>query len=183
MIRLFVAIDLPDAVRDRLAALAGGIPGARWLEPESYHVTLHFIGEVPEDTAEEIHAALEAVRAPGVTLAIGGVGSFSQGHRVHSLYAGVDRSPPLLHLHDRIQRAVTQVCPATDGRRFTPHVTLARLKGATPSRVQDFLAANAPFRLEPFPVARFTLFSSHLGRGGASYVAEAEYPLDAVTPP
>lgn len=178
MIRLFVAIDLPDEVRRHLALLSGGIPGARWMEPGSYHVTLRFIGEVAEDTAEDIHAALDSIHVPAFELGLGGVGAFSQGHRAHTLFAGVDRTQPLQHLHDKIDRAVTRLGLPPDGRKFAPHITLARLKDAAPDKIQDFLATNNLFRHGPFPVARFTLFSSHLGRSGAVYTAEADYALE-----
>lgn len=178
MIRLFVAIDLPEEVRQRLALLSGGIPGARWVPPQAYHVTLRFIGEVAEDVAEDIHVALAAFRAPAFDLILSGVGTFSQGHRVHTLYLGVDRSPPLQYLHDKIEHTITRLGLPPDTRKFAPHLTLAKLKNATPDKVREFITAHNLFRLDPFPVRRFTLFSSHLGRSGAAYAPEAGYELE-----
>ena len=80
--RLFVALDLPWELRQRLAALSGGgIPGARWVPPENYHLTLRFIGETPGHRAEEIDIALATLRARGFSLTLAGVGTFAKGGR------------------------------------------------------------------------------------------------------
>ena len=178
MIRLFVAIDLPEEVRGRLAQLCGGVPGARWMEPQSYHVTLRFIGDAPEDVAQDIHAALSALRAPSFDLTLGGVGAFSKGRQLHTLFVGVEKTPPLLHLHDKIERALTCLGLEPDNRKFSPHVTLARLKGASQAKVKDFMFITNLFHHDPFPVNRFTLFSSRLSSSGALYAPEADYQLE-----
>lgn len=178
MIRLFVAIEPPEEVRVLIARLSGGVPGARWVEPSSYHVTLRFIGEVPEDVAEDIHAALETCRSPSFALALGGIGVFSQGRRPGALYLGVDGSRPLHFLRDKVERALVRAGIAPETRKFTPHVTLARLKGAAPEQVHGFAATHNLFRPAPFPVDRFTLFSSHQSRSGAVYTREADYKLE-----
>src|SRR3712207_8208252 len=78
MIRLFVALGLPEALRDELSMMAGGIPGARWVPEENYHLTLRFIGEVPGWQAQEVDEALAGVRAPGFDLTLRGVGTFQK---------------------------------------------------------------------------------------------------------
>lgn len=177
MIRLFVGLDLPSSLRDSLESLTGGIPGANWTPPENYHVTLRFIGEVDEDCCEDIHDALSEIRAPAFDLHVAGLGAFESGHRAHTLWVGVPKEPPLVHLRDKVERAVKSTGLEPEHRKFTPHVTIARVKQAPLHKVQDFIAHHNLFRSEPFRVDRFTLFSSELGRHGPTYTAEADYPL------
>lgn len=177
MIRLFVGLELPEAARERLHGLGGGVPGARWIAPENMHLTLRFIGNVTDDVVADIDEALARIRARAFDLEIAGLGEFSRGRRPAMIWAGVRPVPGLMDLQRRIEAAVVKAGFPPEGRRFTPHVTLARLKGGAPARVRAFVAEHNLLRIDPFPVARFTLFSSHLGRQGASYRAEADYPL------
>ena len=141
------------------------------------HVTVRFIGEVDETAAQTIHDGLLSVRAPAFNLAIGGVGTFQGGRRAYTLWAGVDRSPALVHLHEKVKSAVVRAGVTPEGRRFQPHITLARLKDPPLPRLQDYIAGHNLLR-DTLPVTAFVLFSSHLGRGDPLYTAEAEYPLD-----
>ena len=176
MIRLFVGLPLPEQVSARLALMAGGIPGARWTEVRNLHVTLRFVGEVDETTAAEIDATLAMLRAPEFALSLDGFGTFGRAKPSH-LWASVERVAPLLHLQSRVETALNRLGLVPEGRKFLPHVTLARLKDAPTARVQDFIGRNAPFRLGPWTVEHFTLFQSHLGRAGAEYQGIADYPL------
>ncbi len=177
MIRLFVALELPETARARLAALAGGVPGARWTPPENMHLTLRFVGEVPEPAFADVAGALARVRVPGFDLAVEGVGHFARGRSPTMLWAGVARDAALDRLQARVEAAVAAAGLPAEGRKFTPHVTLARLKDSPRGRVQEFLATHGLLRLAPFAVESFALFSSHLGHGGALYRVEARYPL------
>jgi len=179
MIRLFVALPLPEELRLRIALLAGGIPGANWVAGENLHLTLRFVGEVDEGTADDIDSALLAVRAPGFAVELAGVGHFGDAGAARALYLGVERNPALAHLQERVEAAVVRAGCEPERRRFTPHVTLARLKRAPTGRVRDFVAGNALFRLPPFTADRFALYSSHRARAGADYREEAAYPLAA----
>ncbi len=181
MIRLFVALELPDDVRARLAGLAGGVPGARWVPQENLHLTLGFIGNVPESAFADIEGALARVAAPGFDLAIDGVGHFARGRAPTQLWAGVARNPALDHLQARVEHALAGAGVAPEKRKFMPHVTLARLKGSPRGRVQDFIAAHGLLYVAPFAVESFALFSSFLGHAGAIYHAEARFPLDPAT--
>lgn len=176
--RLFVALELPWALRQRVAMLAGaGIPGARWVPPENYHLTLRFIGEMPAYRAEEIDHALAALKAPGFALTLAGVGAFHKGGRSVSLWVGVERNPALDHLQGKIETALQRCGMEPERRRFTPHLTLARLDNAPDARLAAFVQANNLFRAEPVPVEHFTLFSSRLGKDQAVYTPEVEYEL------
>ena len=175
--RLFAAIDIPSDIRMRLQMLGGGVPGARWTEPDSYHLTLRFIGEVDRPTAEEINAALAELSAPGFELQLAGIGQFSTGKRARALWAGAESSPPLAHLARKVDRAVVAAGLAPDERNFTPHVTIARLKDAPIDRVMRFVSENALFRAPAFAVDHFTLYESRQGNDRAVYTPLAEYPL------
>lgn len=175
--RLFVALDLPWGLRERLAALSTGIPGCRWLPPESLHLTLRFIGDVPNWRAEEIDLALQAIKARGFTLTLAGVGLFEKGGRITSLWAGIERSPQLEHLQAKVETALQRAGQEPERRRFTPHVSLARLDQPANEKITGFIQGNSLFRAEPYAVDRFTLFSSQLGKEGSAYTAEADYSL------
>ena len=177
MMRLFVALDLPWELRERLAMLAGGIPGARWVPPENHHLTLRFIGETPKHRAEEIDTALAALRAPGFPLTLAGIGCFAKGSKAVSLWVGVERNPALDHLQNKIETALRRAGLEPERRRFAPHVTLARLDNVSEAKLAAYVQAHNLFRAEPVPVGHFTLFSSRLGKEQAVYTPEVEYEL------
>jgi 2'-5' RNA ligase len=178
MVRLFVALDLPGEVRERLRLLTGAkLPGARWVPPENMHLTLRFVGEVDHGQADDIDAALAAIAARGFALTFEGVGAFETGRRVHALWAGVERNPALEHLRAKVESALVRAGCEPERRKFSPHVTLARVDQADQGKLGAWLSGNALFRLGPVPVEHFTLFSSRLGRDGAHYTAEADYAL------
>lgn len=175
--RLFVALDLPAALRQRLILLAGGLPGARWISPENYHLTLRFIGETPAYRAEEADLALAALRVPGFSLTFSGIGTFEKAGKPASLWVGVERNPALEHLQSKIETALQRAGFAPERRRFIPHVSLARLDSPPGEKLASFIQAHNLFRAAPMAIEHFTLFSSHLGKEQAAYVAEADYAL------
>ncbi len=185
MIRLFVGLTLPLSVRDQLHALMIGIPGARWIAPQSYHITLRFIGNISENDADDLHTACAAIQAAPFPLEIAGTGAFSKGQRVHSLWAGLKHTPLLFALRDKVEQAVVRTrtslkTSVVTTRRYAPHITLARLDCAPITRVQQFLTASHLFRAGPFRVDRFILFASHFSRDGVFYEPIADYPLKKV---
>jgi RNA 2',3'-cyclic 3'-phosphodiesterase len=173
MLRLFVGIALPPEIKLRLSLLAAGVPGARWVDPGNYHVTLRFIGDVDEGMAGDIDAALAHIGAKPFDLVLSGVGQF--GDRM--LWAGVEKSPALLHLRDKVESALVRLGLEPETRRYAPHVTLARLKGAPEARLQIYIQEHALFRAEPFAVDRFSLIASYLTKSGAIYDDQADYAL------
>ena len=160
MYRLFVSIELPDDVKHSLARLSGDVPGARWLEADEMHLTVRFIGEVDGLVYDDVLAALDEVCAAPFELALRGVGHFPPRGEPRILWAGLDRSDALRVLHDRVESALVRAGVEADHRKFSPHVTLARLKGTPARAVGSFLAMNGLFRTEAFPVREFHLFSS-----------------------
>ena len=178
MIRLFVALGLPDALCQRLAALQQPLPRTRWVAPENMHVTLRFIGEVSGGTAADIDGMLARVSMPTFDLTIGGGDRFASKGRVRALWAGVGRSPELARLHGKIETACQRAGLAPEGRKFHPHVTLARCRDVREELVLPFLPTLGRIRDETFRVGEFVLYSSRLGRNGPLYTPEARYPLD-----
>jgi RNA 2',3'-cyclic 3'-phosphodiesterase len=176
--RLFVGIDLPWDLRRRVSMLSGaGIPGARWVPAENYHVTLRFIGEAPRHRAEEIDLALAAVKVEGFSLSLAGVGTFAKGGRSNALWVGVERNPQLDRLQSKIETALQRCGLEPERRRFQPHLTLARLDGPPEARLAGFVQAHNLFRIEPVSVEHFTLFRSLLGKDQPIYTPEVEYAL------
>jgi RNA 2',3'-cyclic 3'-phosphodiesterase len=176
--RLFVALDLPWTLRDHLSALAGsGVPGARWVPPENYHLTLRFIGETPGHRAEDIDTALTGLRARRFPLTLTGLGTFTKGGRSTALWVGVERNPQLEHLQTKIETALQRCGVEPERRRFQPHVTLARLDNMPEGKLMTFVQAHNLFRAEPVSVEHFTLFSSQLGKEASVYTPEVEYGL------
>ena len=177
MTRLFVAIELPEDVRQRIAAMRGGVPGARWLDPENMHLTLRFIGEVDEGTCHDIDAALSQIHAPSFEITLEGVGFFGAPRAARVLFVPVAPCRPLAFLHDKIESALVRMGLEPEERKYQAHVTLARLRSAPPRRLLDFVSENNLFRAGPIAVSNFTLFSSARGQGRSVYTAEAVYPL------
>jgi RNA 2',3'-cyclic 3'-phosphodiesterase len=176
--RLFVGLGLPWKLRQRVAMLSGGgIPGARWVPMENYHVTLRFIGETPRHIAEDIDHALAALKVRGFTLTLACIGTFAKGGRSNTLWLGVERTPQLDHLQSKIETALQRCGLEPERRRFQPHLTLARLDNAAESKLAAFVQAHNLFRAEPVAVEHFTLFSSLLGKEQPVYTAEVEYAL------
>jgi 2'-5' RNA ligase len=175
--RLFVALDLPHATRQRLCDLAVGLPAARWVPPENLHLTLRFIGETPRYVAEELDLALAALRGRGFDLTLCGVGTTEKSGRTGALWAGVERNPALAHLQAKIETALQRAGLAPERRRFMPHVTIARLNAGAEPRLPAWVQAHSLFRAEPVPIGHFTLFSSQLGKEQAVYTKEVEYAL------
>lgn len=177
MIRLFVAIPLPETVRTQLTLLQSGLPGARWIKPENIHLTLRFIGEVRNDVAGDIDLALADIVASGFTLHLDGIGNFSRGKHPHALWVGVAPSKSLLHLQAKIESVLVRAGLGAETRKFSPHVTIARLRDVRRERIERWAAVHGAFRSVPFAVDRFVLFSSFLKSAGAVYIEEASYPL------
>ena len=177
MPRLFVAIDPAAPVRDALARLCHGVPGAKWVAPEQFHLTLRFIGEVEGALYDEIADALGDVEAPAFRLAFDGVGHFPPRGAPRVLWAGVNDGAAPGRLRERIEARLRRLGVAPDRRGFAPHVTLARLKQAPLVKVRDYLALHGAFASDDFPVTAFHLYSSRLGAAGAVHRVEASYPL------
>ncbi|MGB0697181.1 MAG: RNA 2',3'-cyclic phosphodiesterase [Rhodospirillaceae bacterium] len=177
MMRLFVGLALPESVRAVLAELRGGLPDAHWVEPEDYHITLAFIGEVDEGLAAEVDQTLSEVDAPPFPHMLQGIGTFGSRGKVHAVWAGVEPTPELILLQSRICSALDRVGIDFDRRKFKPHVTLARMRKMPSEPLERFIAGNNLLKIGPIEQDCFHLFRSKLTRSGPHYEVLADYPL------
>ena len=177
MPRLFVAIELPGAVKERLSLLCGGVPGARWLSTDQMHLTLKFIGEVDGARFDDIRAALEQVRGAPCALSISGVGLYGKLRQPRVLWAGIEPEEEVIWLHGAIEKSLSGLGVAPDKRKYRPHVTLARFKNGRGRRIRQFLEQNGALTIPGIDVTRFVLFSSFLSHSGAIYSVEETYSL------
>ena len=175
MHRLFVAIELPVAVRDRLLAVMGGVSNARWQRDDQLHLTLRFIGEVDRHAAQDIAAALGSVHAAPFELALSGTGVFDRRGVPETLWAGVTPHDAVTALHLKVDQALRRAGVALDARAYQPHVTLARL-GRHGGPVAGFMTTTV-LGGPAFPVAEFALYESTLTRDGAEYRIVERYAL------
>lgn len=177
MPRLFSAIEIPPGIAERLTVLRAGLSGARWIDPENYHLTLRFIGDVDGPTARDFTYALGDIVAPPFELRLNGLGSFGGG-KPRAIFADIAPSEGLEALRRANERAAREAGLPPEGRNFKPHVTLARLRSARPDAVAAYLERQGGIGPETFTVSRFVLYSSRNSVGGGPYVVEAAYPLE-----
>jgi len=176
LIRLFAAIAIPEPLCMRLTLLQGGIPGARWSQPENLHLTLRFIGEVDQATARDIDSMITMLDVPAFDVTLKGAGEFG-GKEPNAVWAGVAPNPALSHLAAKIESALQRMGLAADTRKYTPHVTLATLRDAPVSKVTEFVLGHSLFDSGPFHVDWFGLYSSHPSSRESTYVLESRYDL------
>ncbi len=172
MIRLFVAIDIPPAIRSLLHGMARQLQGARPVTQDQLHLTLKFIGDVEADRLPSLTKALATVQSPPFPLALRGVGHFPPRGMPRIVWAGITPRPELNLLHARIDEILATTGVARETRPFSPHATLARLKIADPQTIRHFLAKYQTFETEPFQIESFQLYSSRLTSAGAIHRVE-----------
>jgi 2'-5' RNA ligase len=176
--RLFVALDLPEAVKRSLEPLARGLGDVRWSTPDQQHLTVRFIGEVGNGAVHDIVETLATVPATPFQLRLNGLGHFPPRGEPRVLWVGVEKSTELARLKRRVDRALAETGVAPEGRKFAPHVTLARIRAPlSPTRLGTYLVRHALYRSEAFPVSSFHLYSSWLRADGAEHQLEASYEL------
>jgi 2'-5' RNA ligase len=179
MIRAFLGIDLPPQIRGLLQVQQFLLPMPRKVEPENLHLTLVFLGDCPEPALEAAHDGFQALRLPGFSPSLQGLGLFGKA-KPHSAWAGVAPSPELTHLQAKVETIARRAGCPIETRKFVPHVTLGRFK--TPAaedipRLERAVALGSGFRSEPFAVTELTLWQSHLGGKAPRYDVLARYPL------
>ncbi|MGI8841693.1 MAG: RNA 2',3'-cyclic phosphodiesterase [Caulobacteraceae bacterium] len=177
MIRLFVAAAVPADIGEVLARRQQGLPGARWRPTESLHITLRFVGDVPENLADDLDAELAVIGGGPFEIALAGVGQFGEGDDARAVWAGVEASEPLRRLAGRCETAARRAGLEASARAWRPHVTLAYLRRPDPARVAAWVQAHNLLKSPPFRIAAFGLYSSRRVAEGSAYRLERAYPL------
>jgi 2'-5' RNA ligase len=184
VLRLFLAVDLPDPVRREIVALCTQVNQARWVKPHQLHMTLRFMGQTPDDGLAEIRNRLANVQVPAFDLALQSAGVFpgvASTKRARVLWLGLEPMEPLVRLKHAID-----ACLGPDAERgnqgFSPHLTLARFTGRTDATLTQFLSRYQAYHGERFRVACFKLYQSTLHSRGAVHEVMATYPLAEISP-
>ncbi len=175
MIRLFAAIAVPPEIGEPLQRRQQGLPGARWRPLETLHVTLRFFGDVREDVAADLDAALSTIAADPFAVTLEGVGAFGEGPDIRAVWAGVAETPALTRLARASEAAARRAGLKPEARTYRPHVTLAYLRRPDPARVAAWIQGHNLLKSPPFAVDRFGLYSSHRTAEGSRYRLEREH--------
>ncbi|WP_374578914.1 RNA 2',3'-cyclic phosphodiesterase [Phenylobacterium sp.] len=177
MIRLFAAIAIPEELGTTLLPRQDRLPGARWRPLEALHITLRFIGDVPENLAGDLDAELTTIGGGPLELSLTGVGAFGEGADIHAVWAGVEENEGLKRLARACEIAARRAGVKAETRAYKPHVTLAYLRRPNPAEVAAWIQENNLLRTEPFRITSFGLYSSWQSDQGSWYRLEREYPL------
>ena len=179
MPRLFVALPVPEEVSAELTALQSGVPDARWVPAENFHVTLCFAGEVQGAVMRDFEEELGDISGPRFAVALDGVEQFASGRQPKALAARVQKSDRLDWLQQKVSSVARNCGIEIERRKFRPHVTLARFANGAEAghHLAQFMASHAQFRAGPWVAEHFSLYSSRTGRSGSIYTEEVEYHL------
>jgi len=193
--RLFLALDIPDPIRDRIARFVDGVsgfaPDARWAKPESLHVTLKFIGEQPESTVEQIKQALSTIESPAPEIHFRGYGFFPTAKSARVFWIGMEATPQLTDLAVAVDEKMPALGIPKEDRAFSPHLTLARGAGGSGSprrnkkdapnrifqRLQEQLAALPAPDFGNMTPRGFFLYQSQLSPKGSKYTKLLAFDL------
>jgi 2'-5' RNA ligase len=179
MPRLFIALPVPDEIADELLTLQSGVPDARWVPPENFHVTLCFCAEVQGAMMRDLEEELSDVAGPPFPIAIAGVEQFSSGKQPKALVALVEKSDRLDWLQQKVSTVARNCGIEVERRKFRPHVTLARFGNGAEAghHIAQFMASHSTFRAGPWMAQHFALYSSRAGGSGRIYTEQAAYDL------
>lgn len=175
---LFIALPIVEPVEDLFFPLQDGVPGADWHDPGDHHLTLAFLGEVPDHRIADLAAKLAVLRCDQFSLQLQGVGHFPPRGKPKVLWAGLAPSDELVRLERKVAHAVRDLGLALDERKFAPHITLARLHNSPPHRVAEWLADCNLLHSPPWSVHEFALYRSHRSPEGSRYEVLRRFPLD-----
>lgn len=182
MMRLFVALPLPSALRRRLTGLQAGLPGVRWVAEDNLHLTLRFLGDLDGGAADDLADALSRVDADAFRFDLDGVGVFGQGDKARVLWARAQPAPELIRLRDKIESLCQRLRLPPDGRKYTPHVTLAYLKNVPAPKLERYVVGHSAFFAPGVTADRFALYSSWSSSQGPIYREEFSVPLAGAVP-
>ena len=165
--RLFVAIDLPEPIRQLLGGLDPHIRGVRWTETTQMHLTLGFFGDVQDEVEIALREKLSAIEFGAFFLPVAGIGTFSTKGAPKIIWTGVGKAHPhLFQIHKRVQEAALAAGIEPELRPWHPHITIARCRGVSAQVLRKFLRTNEHFDAGMIRVDAFHLYSSNLTPAG-----------------
>ncbi|MDH5654753.1 MAG: RNA 2',3'-cyclic phosphodiesterase [Spirochaetia bacterium] len=173
--RLFTAISIPVSIQEEIGNICYGIPNARWVKKEQLHITLCFIGEMEQHQLPSLTEVLSDVSFKSFNLNLKGIGQFLTAKDLNTIWLGVKDSDELTELQSRVSKKLKSIGINPDKKKYSPHVTLARIKKATGGRIREYMEEFSQFQTEIFPVHSFNLFSSSLYPGGPVHTLEKEF--------
>ncbi len=177
MIRLFVALPIPEDLNEIISCVTNGLPGARWVVPESYHLTLRFVGEVDGGLADDLAIALSRIDVPPMELMLDGLGFFQKRGNANNLHIRIKRTDALERLQKKVESVAVRTGLSAEQRKFMPHITLARMKTTPVEVAEKFIAERGWPHGISFLADQFILYSSFLSSSGAIYTPEVEYEM------
>jgi 2'-5' RNA ligase len=175
--RLFVAIPMPEFVRNHLAELQQPIDGVRWQEIEKTHLTLKFLGDTESERVPNLKSALTTIEMPSFSIRLSSLGYFPKGKQPRVLWVGVEKNKPLQLLHSEIEDKCTDLGFDPENRSFKPHITIARVKDAPKNKITSFIEEYQQFQMPEVWVDEFVLFESKLHPDGAKHSRLKTFPL------
>lgn len=176
--RLFIGIPLPDPISSHLSTLRGSLPSIHWNNPDTYHLTLSFIGEVKNyDFLNELELSLEKINTPRFDMTISEVGHFTSPTYESIFWASISPSNSLIQLKKKIDHTLHQLDISQKKQRFIPHITLAKGVGLNEEQISNWIYKYNLFKTEPFEVCEFSLFSSYPTKDEPHYIIESSYLL------
>jgi 2'-5' RNA ligase len=167
--RLFIAIPLPQDVKQKLLDLQQPINGIRWQSQEQMHLTIKFVGEVDQATAGELRDELHTITHPHFAMTIAGIGYFPKGKQPKVLWAGIKENASLQELHKKVEHCCDKNGIAPENRPYKPHVTIGRTKNTPKQAVTSYINQHEPFVLPDIQVSEFALYESKLHPDGARH--------------
>ena len=173
--RLFVGIRPPTEIRDALIDLMEGVDDVRWQDDDQLHLTLRYVGDVETHQADDLAERLGSIDFEPFDIVIASTGFFERKGHIRALWARVEQCEALIRLQRGVERACQAVGLEAEGRKFLPHITLARLNSAS-GPAQAFLSATSRLRLDPWTVQEFVLYESELHPEGSIYTPIVRYP-------
>ncbi|HMN72199.1 MAG TPA: RNA 2',3'-cyclic phosphodiesterase [Rhodoblastus sp.] len=176
MPRIFTGLEIPPDVTTELSLLGGGLAGARWIDPDDYHLTLRFIGDIERERANDIAEGLAGIDAPPLRIRLERLAVFG-ADKPRALIARAANNLELTALQAEQERLIRRLGAPADTRKFAPHVTLARLRGVSAPAVGAYIEMRGDMRPLTFEARRFVLYSSRESTGGGPYQFEAVYPF------
>ncbi|ATP11708.1 RNA 2',3'-cyclic phosphodiesterase [Bartonella henselae] len=177
MYRLFSALQIPQKTTQELISLQNGLPKAQWINPQNFHITLSFFGEIESLLADELIRAFDTIKLPPFVLHIKSFEIFSSENTPHSLVVRIEPCETLNLLHKKMQCIRNHLRLPPDERQFTPHITLARLLDIQPEDLSYYLSSRSNFSFPPFEVNNFVLLLSPSPSSNAPYIVKGSWRL------